>query len=357
MYKLPAESVDMIFADPPYNLQLSDALYRPNMTEVQGVHDAWDQFLDFKHYDLFTYEWLHACQHVLKKTGTIWVIGSYHNIYRVGTIMMDLGFWILNDIVWIKANPMPNFRGVRFTNAHETLIWAKTSQAQRSYTFNHHAMKAFNEGKQSRSDWEIPECAEREWSIPLCPRSERLLKEDGTKLHSTQKPEALLERVVMASTKLGDVVLDPFFGTGTTGVAAKRLGRHWIGIERDREYADAAEKRVRRTQVTLGSELQEREELDIPKKRIAFARLLEAGLLHPGASLTHKRTGDVASVNEDGTISAGEETGSIHRVGARVAGAPACNGWATWLYEDEHGHLTQLDELRQMIRDRDASNS
>ncbi|MGH6929860.1 MAG: DNA-methyltransferase, partial [Dongiaceae bacterium] len=229
---LPAASVDMIFADPPYNLQLENELLRPNNSVVDGVDEAWDRFDGFSDYDRFTAAWLGAARRVLKDDATLWVIGSYHNIYRVGARLQDLGFWILNDVVWRKTNPMPNFRGRRFTNAHETLIWCAKDKDAR-YTFNYAAMKALNDELQMRSDWVIPICAgaERE-------------KTEGVKSHPTQKPEALLYRVLLACTNKGDVVLDPFFGTGTTGAVARRLGRKWIGIEREAKYVKVARARI-----------------------------------------------------------------------------------------------------------------
>ncbi|MCE5238860.1 hypothetical protein LLH23_10255 [bacterium] len=337
MYRLPSKCVDMVFADPPYNLQLRGELYRPNMTRVQGVHDVWDQFLDFKHYDLFTLEWLHACQHVLKDTGTIWVIGSYHSIYRVGSLMMDLGFWMLNDFVWIKANPTPNFRGVRFTNAHETLIWAKKSKDQTKYTFNHHAMKYLNQNKQARSDW----------TLPICSGGERLTAPDGTKLHSTQKPERLLERVLLASTRPGDVVLDPFFGTGTTGVVAKQLHRRWIGIERDKSYHQAAKRRMATTTPRLLADITALADLDRAKPRVSFAVLVSDGAVPVGAVLRHAKTGAEAVVLADGSIALGDAVGSIHKMGGAAVGAPASNGWVTWLVEGDDGEWHPLDEARQ----------
>ena len=285
---LPEKSIDLIFADPPYNLQLSQELYRPNMTKVDAVDDGWDQFSDFKQYDTFTREWLSACNRVLKDTGTIWVIGSYHNIYRVGSIMQDLGFWFLNDVVWIKSNPMPNFRGVRFSNAHETLIWAQKKQGAK-YTFNHHAMKSLNDDLQMRSDWEIP----------LCTGKERI-KLNGEKAHSTQKPEALLYRVILSSSNPGDVVLDPFFGSGTTGAVAKKLHRHWIGIERDATYIEVANQRI--ASVDPGTDSDEMyffpSRRDRP--RVAFGKLLEAGLIQPGQELFFsKKKNKVAIVRAD----------------------------------------------------------
>lgn len=356
--QFPEKSVDLIFADPPYNLQLQNELWRPNMTRVDAVDDAWDRFDDFAAYDRFTREWLMACRRVLKDNGTIWVIGSYHNIYRIGTILMDLGFWILNDIVFVKSNPMPNFRGVRFTNAHETLLWCKKSKQQKSYTFNYHLMKNLNEEKQMRSDWELA----------ICTGNERLKAEDGkTKLHPTQKPENLLYRVILSSSNAGDVILDPFFGTGTTGAVAKKLRRNWIGIEQDATYVEAARERLENAQLPLLPE----EALLVTGKRseprIPFGSLLEAGLLDVGEILYYQRpkvgrsktvnpVSDIsqfptAIVRADGSLKCGELEGSIHSVGSKLGGVPACNGWEHWYFRDrETGELRVIDELRQQIR-------
>lgn len=342
---LPEKSVDLIFADPPYNLQLRQELYRPNMTKVNAVDDAWDRFESFSEYDDFTRTWLTACRRVLKDTGTIWVIGSYHNIYRVGTILQDLGFWILNDVVWIKTNPMPNFRGVRFTNAHETLLWAQKIKGGK-YTFNHHAMKALNDdgrqsgGLQMRSDW----------YLPLCTGVERV-KVNGEKAHATQKPEALLYRVLLAASNPGDVVLDPFFGSGTTGAVAKALGRHWIGIERDADYIHVASQRISEVRTIPASALA----FDDPRKqpRIPFGALIENGLLHPGQTLTFGPSGSPAAmILANGHLRCGELAGSIHQVARALAGAP-CNGWEHWYYLDKAtGERVVIDDLRKIIRRR-----
>ncbi|MCC6627299.1 MAG: site-specific DNA-methyltransferase [Chloroflexi bacterium] len=334
---LPEQSVDLIFADPPYNLQLQQALWRPNMTLVDAVDDDWDQFAGgFQDYDNFTRAWLAACRRVLKDTGTLWVIGSYHNIYRVGAILMDLGYWILNDIVWIKSNPMPNFRGVRFTNAHETLLWAQKRQGAR-YRFNYRPMKELNDGLQMRSDWELP----------ICTGGERL-KLDGSKAHSTQKPEALLYRVILASSNPGDIVLDPFFGTGTTGAVAKKLHRRWIGIERDPAYVALARARLEGVQPDLFTDQIFSFTSKRARPRLAFGALLELGLLRPGQSLAFDRQpATMATVLADGTIALGEITGSIHAVGRALRGAP-CNGWAHWYYEDPAtGQWQVIDTLRE----------
>ena len=333
---LPAASVDMVFADPPYNLQLSAGLRRPNHSLVAGVDEAWDRFDDFAAYDAFTRTWLAAVRRVLKDSGTLWVIGTYHNIYRVGALVQDLGFWILNDVVWLKTNPMPNFRGRRFTNAHETLIWCATQPKARS-TFNYTAMKALNGDLQMRSDW----------LIPVCAGAERL-KVNGRKAHPTQKPEALLYRIILASTRVGEVILDPFFGTGTTGVVAKRLGRGFIGIERDRAYAALAKKRLERTAAGTASDLAVTpSRRDAP--RIPFGWLVERGLIEPGEILYDERRRYRAKVRADGTLVAADVSGSIHQVGAAVQGAPACNGWSFWYFEAD-GELRPVDLLRQRLR-------
>ena len=336
---LPEESVDLIFADPPYFLQLHQEIWRPNFTRVDAVDDSWDQFDSFQDYDHFTRNWLVACRRVLKHSGTIWVIGSYHNIFRVGGALQDLGFWILNDVIWIKANPMPNFRGVRFTNAHETLIWAQ-KERRSPYTFNYQALKALNEGLQMRSNWDLP----------LCSGAERL-RSNGEKVHSTQKPEALLYRVILSSSNPGDVVLDPFFGTGTTGAVAKRLHRHWIGIEMDNGYIDLARQRIQAVQPADYDP-----SLFItpdPRKqpRIPFGKLLEYDLLQPGQPLFFGPGGEVAGrVLADGSIEYNELRGSIHQVARQLRQAP-CNGWEQWYFIDPtNGERQPIDHLRQKLR-------
>ncbi|PSJ62488.1 site-specific DNA-methyltransferase [Kumtagia ephedrae] len=336
--RLPERSVDAIFADPPYNLQLNGDLHRPDQSKVDAVDDDWDRFESFAAYDAFTRAWLLAARRVLKPNGTIWVIGSYHNIFRVGAAMQDLGYWILNDIVWRKTNPMPNFRGRRFQNAHETMIWASRDAAAKGYTFNYDALKAANDDVQMRSDW----------LFPICTGAERLKDDSGNKLHPTQKPEALLARVMMASTKPGDVVLDPFFGSGTTGAVAKRLGRHFVGIEREQAYIDAARERIDAVvplpSVDLSLLTGKRAE-----PRVAFVSLIDAGIVRPGMFLYDARKRWVAKVRADGTIAAGDRVGSIHRVGAQVQELDACNGWTFWHYE-RNGGLTAIDELRRIAR-------
>jgi site-specific DNA-methyltransferase (adenine-specific) len=351
--RLPENSVDLVFADPPYNLQLQGELWRPNMTRVDAVSDEWDQFTGFAAYDAFTEAWLRACRRVLKETGTIWVIGTYHNIFRVGKLMQDLGYWILNDVVWVKTNPMPNFRGVRFTNAHETLIWAQKQRGAR-YTFNYQAMKRLNEdarspdgtGKQMRSDWKLP----------LCTGDERL-KINGQKAHTTQKPEALLYRVIQASSNPGDVVLDPFFGTGTTGAVAKKLHRHWIGIERDETYIRVADERLDSVQP-----LPFDEEVFVTKSkrgrpRVPFGTLVEGGLLQPGQILYLGPEGEnQAKILADGSLKVDNFTGSIHQVASHIKNAP-CNGWQHWYYEDSRtGQRRVINELRERVRQERAEN-
>jgi modification methylase len=338
MRALPEGCADLVFADPPYNMQLRGELRRPDQSKVDAVDDHWDQFGSFGDYDRFTREWLSAARHVLKDTGTIWVIGSYHNIFRVGSALQDLGFWILNDVVWRKTNPMPNFKGRRFTNAHETLIWA-TKNPKQQYTFNYEAMKALNDELQMRSDW----------TIPICSGHERLKGDDGQKAHSTQKPEALLHRVIVSSTKAGDVILDPFFGSGTTGAVAKRLGRHFIGIEREKTYADVARARIREIVPADGDAVKvtgsKRAE-----PRIPFGWVVERGLLPPGTVLHGQgRKKTSAKVRADGTLVCADASGSIHRMGAHVQGLDACNGWTFWQFE-MNGALVPIDVLRQRLR-------
>ena len=336
--RLPAQSVDLIFADPPYNLQLQSDLYRPNMTKVDAVDDAWDKFASFAEYDAFTRAWLTECRRVLKDTGTLWVIGSYHNIFRIGAALQDLDYWVLNDVSWTKLNPMPNFRGKRFTNAHETLIWAQKLRGQR-YTFNYKTMKGMNDDVQMRSDWHLP----------LCTGHERL-KEDGVKAHPTQKPEALLYRVILASSNPGDVVLDPFFGTGTTGAVAKTLHRHWIGIEREPRYVRLAQARLAAVQPPMFSD--EVYALDQQQKprRVPFGALLENGLLHPGQALRfRKRAEQSAVILANGHLRHNGTTGSIHAVGRLLQNAPSCNGWEHWYFEDETGAWQPIDVLRQQL--------
>ncbi|GGA56036.1 site-specific DNA-methyltransferase [Pelagibacterium lentulum] len=337
MNRLPEASVDLIFADPPYNLQLEEGLTRPDQSRVDAVDDDWDKFDSFAHYDEFTKAWMSAARRILKPDGAIWVIGSYHNIFRVGATLQDLGFWMLNDVVWRKSNPMPNFRGTRFTNAHETLIWASRSQKSRP-TFNYEALKLSNDDTQMRSDW----------LFPICTGGERLKDANDDKVHPTQKPEALLYRVIMATSKPGDVVLDPFFGTGTTGAVAKKLGRHFIGIERENTYINAALKRIAAIKphdLTAIATMK-------PKRaepRVPFGSLIEQGLIAPGAQLFDAQRRYCSIVRADGSLVCGSHAGSIHKVGALVQGFDACNGWTFWHYEHK-GQLYPIDDLRAHIR-------
>ena len=341
--ELPDNSVDLVFADPPYNLQLKNELHRPDQSKVDAVTDDWDKFDSFAAYDAFTRAWLAEAQRILKPSGTLWVIGSYHNIFRVGTALQDLGYWILNDIIWRKTNPMPNFRGTRFTNAHETLIWAAPDENATGYTFNYQAMKTLNDDVQMRSDW----------SLPICNGGERLKGESGDKLHPTQKPEALLHRVLLASTQADDVVLDPFFGTGTTGAVAKKLGRHFIGIEAEADYAEAAMQRIGRIEKLADADLQLTQS---PKAqpRVAFGTLVERGLVKPGTQLFGPARKVRAKVRADGSVKLGAEknapSGSIHKMGAAAQNAPSCNGWTYWHYKDGD-RLVPIDNLRQKVRD------
>ncbi len=340
MAKLPDHCVDVVFADPPYFLQLGGDLHRPDHSRVAGVEEAWDQFESFDAYDLFTHDWLSAVRRILKPDGSLWVMGSYHNIFRVGSVLQDQGFWIQNDIIWRKTNPMPNFRGTRFTNAHETLIWAVPSPKARP-VFNYDAMKMLNDGVQMRSDW----------SLPLCSGKERLKGEDGKKVHPTQKPESLLHRVLLATSNPGDVVLDPFFGTGTTGAVARRLGRHFIGIERDPDYAAFARRRLEAIQPP-----QNPDDLDITpskrqKPRVSFGQLVEDGMIKPGEKLYSPDRRNSARIRVDGSLAHQNAQGSIHQVGAHIMRAPSCNGWFFWHYKTKGGFLP-LDMLREKARSR-----
>ena len=336
MRSLPSSSIDLIFADPPYNLQLKGDLHRPDNSKVDAVDDAWDKFSGFAAYDAFTTEWLKEAHRLLKPNGAIWVIGSYHNVFRLGATLQDLGYWILNDVVWRKSNPMPNFRGKRFTNAHETLIWASRGDTAK-YTFNYEALKALNEGIQMRSDW----------VLPICTGHERLKNDQGDKAHPTQKPESLLHRVLVGTTNPGDVVLDPFFGTGTTGAIAKMLGREYIGIEREEAYRKVAEKRIADIRKFDKAAL----EVSASKRaepRVPFGQLVERGMLRPGEALYSPR-GEIAKVRADGTLVGHDVKGSIHQVGAHLEKAPSCNGWTYWRYKRE-GQMVPIDLLRQQIR-------
>ena len=345
---LPEASVDLIFADPPYNLQLQNELHRPDASKVDAVTDSWDQFASFAAYDAFTHNWLTACKRVLKPTGTLWVIGSYHNIFRVGTIMQNLGYWILNDVLWIKTNPMPNFRGVRFANAHETLIWASTAKGAR-YTFNHQAMKRLNDGKQMRSDW---------WILPLTTGAERLRDENGKKAHSTQKPEALLYRIIVSASNPGDVVLDPFFGSGTTGAVAKKLHRHWIGIEREAAYIRLARQRI--DDITPAAfdpavfDLRSRKKR---ARRVPFSALVENGYLQPGQTLYFRSDRSIpAIIKPDAYLHLDDGfEGSIHQTARHLSGDAPANGWDLWFFE-KNGKLISLDTLRTQFRNQNPDD-
>lgn len=334
MNALPEKCVDLVFADPPYNMQLTGDLMRPDLSHVDAVTDEWDQFGSFAEYDAFTRAWLAAARRVMKDTATLWVIGTYHNIHRVGAILMDLGYWILNDVVWVKTNPMPQMKGVRFCNAQETLIWAKKSEKATGYTFRYRDMKSGNEDLQMRSDW----------YIPLCTGAERE-RVNGAKAHSTQKPEALLHRILAATTRPGHVVLDPFCGTGTTAAVAKRLDRDFITMDRDPGYVEVARRRIDAVMPTLLGE-EEAPHIDAPKPRVPFVQLVEEGVLPPGTELRLLKKDVKAIVNEDGTITVDGVRGSIHRMGARCLGTSGCNGWEHWLYEESPGHWVCIDALR-----------
>lgn len=337
MNSLPEASVDLVFADPPYFLQLEKGLTRPDQSNVDGVHNEWDKFSDYEHYDQFTRDWMSAAKRILKPNGALWVIGSYHNIFRVGAILQDLGFWMMNDIIWRKSNPMPNFRGTRFTNAHETLIWATRDQSSKP-TFNYDALKQSNDDTQMRSDW----------LFPICTGGERLKDENDDKVHPTQKPESLLYRVLMATTKPGDVVVDPFFGTGTTGAVAKKLGRHFIGCEREGDYINAALKRIASIK-PLEKIVLETVKGKRAEKRVAFGSLIEQGLIMPGAILVDSKRKYEATVRADGSLICNGHEGSIHKVGALVQDAAACNGWTYW-HLDREGEMTLIDDFRTQIR-------
>ena len=334
--KIPDESFDLVFADPPYNLQLRNQLIRPDRSRVNAVNDKWDQFESFKVYDDFTINWLSECRRVLKKNGSIWIIGSYHNIFRVGAKIQDLGFWILNDVIWNKNNPMPNFRGTRFTNAHETLIWASKDKNSK-YTFNYQSLKCLNDDLQIRSTW----------NLPICNGNERL-KENGKKVHSTQKPESLLHRILLASSNKNDLILDPFLGSGTTAVVAKKLGRIFYGIEKDKRYFDAANKRLKRTK-PIEDDYLDTLQNNRSKPRIPFGSLVEMGVIKPGTEIYDQKKKVNAKIMVDGSIKYQQSEGSIHKVAAKILGAESCNGWTYWHYQSGNT-LKPIDELRQRLR-------
>ena len=333
--KIPDETFDLIFADPPYNLQLKSELTRPDRSKVSAVNDKWDKFESFKKYDDFTYLWLSECKRILKKNGAIWVIGSYHNIFRVGTAIQNLGFWILNDVIWNKKNPMPNFRGTRFTNAHETLIWASKSEKSK-YTFNYQSLKCLNDDLQMRSNWEIA----------ICNGSERL-KKNGKKVHSTQKPEALLHRILLATSNKGDLVLDPFLGSGTTAAVAKKLGRNYYGIEQEKNYFKAAKERLNKTK-PIEDDYLDTLQNNRSKPRIPFGSLVELGIIKPGTTIFDNKMKITAKIMADGSIKHAEAEGSIHKVAATILGAESCNGWTYWHYNLD-GQIVPIDHLRQRL--------
>ena len=343
MKTIKDQSIDLVFADPPYNLQIQNELHRPDQSKVHGVSDDWDKFSSFDNYDKFTKNWLKECKRILKETGTLWTIGSYHNIFRVGYIIQNLGFWILNDVVWLKTNPMPNFKGTRFTNAHETLIWASKSKNAK-YTFHYDAMKSLNGEKQMRSDW----------ALPICNGKERL-KLNGEKVHPTQKPESLLSRIVLSTTNPGDTILDPFFGSGSTGAVAKKYGRNWIGIESNQKYILQAEKRINNINRLNDNEIEVTKSKK-HEKRIPFGALLERGLLQPGELLFDGRKKWFAKVRADGSVISDNSKGSIHSVGAKVQGLPACNGWTFWNVEIK-GQTISIDSLRSFVRNEVISHN
>ena len=333
--KIPRETFDLIFADPPYNLQLKSELTRPDRSKVNAVKDKWDQFENFKKYDEFTYEWLNECKRILKKDGAIWVIGSYHNIFRVGTAIQNLGFWILNDVIWNKNNPMPNFRGTRFTNAHETLIWASKSEKSK-YTFNYQSLKCLNDDLQMRSNW----------NLPICSGSERL-KKNGKKIHSTQKPESLLHRILLATSNKNDLILDPFLGSGTSAAVAKKLGRNYFGIEKEKNYFKAAEQRVNTTK-PIEDDLLDTLKNNRSKPRIPFGSLVELGIIKPGTNIFDNKKKITARIMADGSIKHNQSEGSIHKVAATIIGAESCNGWTFW-HCDINGRTYPIDYLRQRL--------
>ena len=333
--KIPDETFDIVFADPPYNLQLKNHLTRPDRSRVSAVNDKWDQFESFQKYDEFSISWLKECKRILKKNGTIWVIGSYHNIFRLGKAIQDLGFWILNDVIWNKNNPMPNFRGTRFTNAHETLIWASKNEKSK-YTFNYQSLKCLNDDLQMRSNW----------NLPICNGSERL-KKNGKKVHSTQKPESLLHRVLLASSNKGDIILDPFLGSGTSATVAKKLGRNYFGIEKDKKYFKAAEQRIKNTK-PIDNELLDTLKSNRSKPRIPFGSLVELGIIKPGTNIFDSKKKINAKIMVDGSIKYQQTEGSIHKVAAQILGAESCNGWTYWHY-NINGSIFPIDNLRQRL--------
>ena len=333
--KIPSKTFDLVFADPPYNLQITDKLKRPDDSKVNGVNDKWDQFKSFKDYDFFCKEWLNECKRVLKENGTIWVIGSYHNIFRMGYHIQNIGYWILNDVIWKKNNPMPNFKGTRFTNAHETLIWASKNKNSK-YTFNYQSLKCLNDDLQMRSDW----------TLPICNGSERI-KKGGKKVHSTQKPESLLHRVLLASTNKDDLILDPFLGTGTTAVVAKKIGRNYFGIEKEKKYFNVAKQRLKKT-IKIEDHYLDTIKNNKSKPRIPFGSLLEMGIIAPGMQIFDPKKKINAKIMADGSIKCNGSEGSIHKVAAKIIGAESCNGWTYWHYNLD-GTFVPIDNLRKRL--------
>ena len=333
--KIPSKTFDLVFADPPYNMQIGEKLKRPDNSKVNGVHDKWDQFLNFKHYDEFSKEWLKECKRILKDNGSMWVIGTYHNIFRLGYHIQNLNYWILNDVIWRKNNPMPNFKGTRFTNAHETLIWASKNKKSK-YTFNYQSLKCLNDDLQMRSDW----------TLPICNGKERL-KKNGKKIHSTQKPEALLHRIILATTNKGDLICDPFIGTGTSAVVAKKLGRKFFGIEKDKKYFSAANKRINSTKIIEDNYL-DTVENNKSKPRIPFGSLVEMGIIKPGSILFDQKRKFNAKIMADGSLKHKGNEGSIHRVAAKIMGTESYNGWTYW-YCNIKGNSVSIDNLRQRL--------
>ena len=333
--KIPSKTFDLVFADPPYNMQIGEKLKRPDNSRVHGVNDKWDRFLNFKHYDEFSKEWLKQCKRILKDNGSMWIIGTYHNIFRLGYHIQNLNYWILNDVIWRKNNPMPNFKGTRFTNAHETLIWASKSKKSK-YTFNYQSLKCLNDDLQMRSDW----------TLPICNGKERL-KKNGKKIHSTQKPEALLHRIILATTNKGDLICDPFIGTGTSAVVAKKLGRKYFGIEKDKKYFGAANKRINQTKVIEDNYL-DTVENNKSKPRIPFGSLVEMGIIKPGSVLFDQKRKFNAKIMADGSLKHKGNEGSIHRVAAKIMGTESYNGWTYW-YCNIKGNSVSIDNLRQRL--------
>jgi len=333
--RIPDKTFDLVFADPPYNMQIGEKLKRPDDSKVNGVNDKWDQFSNFKHYDDFSKEWLKECKRILKDNGSMWVIGTYHNIFRLGYHIQNLNYWILNDVIWRKNNPMPNFKGTRFTNAHETLIWASKNKKSK-YTFNYQSLKCLNDDLQMRSDW----------TLPICNGKERL-KKNGKKVHSTQKPEALLHRIILATTNKGDSIFDPFLGTGTSAVVAKKLGRNYFGIEKDKKYFSAAYNRINSTKIIEDNYLDTIEN-NKSKPRIPFGSLVEMGIIKPGSILFDQKKKINAKIMADGSLKHKGNEGSIHRVAAKIMGTESYNGWTYW-YCNIKGNSVSIDNLRQRL--------